>query len=156
MTNAEGNRLLAPYEDTTALYDPARRKAAYTGIATALNGYIEQRRAMGQEFQSWSAWQQPENQTEWHEIPSGLNGYGADIPQHESTAEQPTEPATVADMLLARYEKDRCAKLGEVRTDIPITEPAEPGASGTNPQEITPPTAQSDLLQQLIDDVDRR
>lgn len=42
MTNVEGDRLLAHYKDTTALYDPARRKAAYTGIAEVLGRRIEQ------------------------------------------------------------------------------------------------------------------
>jgi hypothetical protein len=37
------DRLLAHYMDTGALYDPARRKRAYTGVATALGGLIERR-----------------------------------------------------------------------------------------------------------------
>lgn len=42
MTNAEGDRLLAHYEDAAALYAPAKRKAAYRRIAEALGRRIEQ------------------------------------------------------------------------------------------------------------------
>jgi hypothetical protein len=127
------------------------------------------------DFQSWATWgdykpaQTPE-QTAFAEFDGALTRLLEQIsvtepdtppappiaePESQVEAFMQGEPATVADMLLARYENGRGTELGEARTDIPITRAAEPGASyldrlvrghavtqpGTNPQEITPPAS---------------